>query len=166
MEVRPATLAEASALARVHVAAWRTAYAGVMPDAYLAGLDEARFTLGWESVLDDGTTFVGLSDEGVLDGFVTVGDAHDDGPATGELWALNVHPEAFGSGLGTLLHTAALARLAADGHESAYLWVARDNPRARRFYEREGWVADGGAKDDVFGGASVPEIRYVRSLRE
>jgi len=144
-----------------------------MPDAYLAGLDEARFSRGWESALDDssteddsnldGITLIGINDEGVVDGFVSIGDARDeDSMATGELRALNLHPEAFGSGLASLLHGAGLAALAAAGHRAALLWVARDNPRARHFYEREGWRADGGTKDDVFGGGTVAEVRYVR----
>ena len=29
--------------------------------------------------------------------------------------------------------------LVAAGYRSAVLWVLRDNPRARRFYERTGW---------------------------
>ena len=94
MEVRPATIADAPALARVHVAAWRAAYAGVMSDAYLAGLDEARFARGWESALGDGTTFVGISDGGRIDGFATAGAARDDdAPCTGQLWVLNLHPD-------------------------------------------------------------------------
>ena len=47
---------------------------------------------------------------------------------------------------------------------SAYLWVARDNPRARRFYEREGWMADQLEQTDRIGGADVVEVRYVRDL--
>ncbi len=145
MDVRPATLADAPALARVHIAAWRVAYAGTMPDAFLAGLDESRFARGWEDALSDGTTLVGLSEDGLVDGFATVGSARDaDPPASAQLWVLNVHPEAFGSGLATVLHSAALAHLVEQGHEAAYLWVASDNPRARRFYEREGWAPTAG----------------------
>jgi ribosomal protein S18 acetylase RimI-like enzyme len=141
-----------------------------MPDAYLAGLDEARFSRGWESALDGdatdvGMTLVGINDEGVVDGFVSIGDSGAENEfATGEVRALNLHPEAFGSGLASLLHGAALAALAAAGHRAALLWVAGDNPRARHFYEREGWHADGGTKDDVFGGDTVAEVRYVRDI--
>jgi ribosomal protein S18 acetylase RimI-like enzyme len=136
-----------------------------MPDAFLAGLDESRFARGWEDALADGTTLVGLNEDGLVDGFATVGGARDaDPPASGQLWVLNVHPEAFGSGLAVALHSAALARLVEEGNAAAYLWVARDNPRARRFYEREGWITDGGLQDETFGGVPVPELRYVRVL--
>jgi GNAT superfamily N-acetyltransferase len=166
MEVRLAGPADAPALARVHVGAWRAAYAGIMPDAFLTGLDEDRFARGWEAALAEGTSFVGIGDEGRVDGFATVGGARDDGaPFTAQLWVLNVHPVGFGTGLAQALHAAALEWLAARGHEDAYLWVARDNARARRFYEREGWVADGMVQQEQFGGVALPEVRYVRELR-
>ena len=33
--------------------------------------------------------------------------------------------------------------------------------RARRFYEREGWTADGGVKIEEFGGRPLREVRYT-----
>lgn len=35
-----------------------------------------------------------------------------------------------------------------------------DNPRARRFYEREGWHADGETKEDELVGVTVREVLY------
>ena len=40
--VRRARPDDASGIAAVHVAAWRSAYAGILEDGYLAGLSEAR----------------------------------------------------------------------------------------------------------------------------
>jgi GNAT superfamily N-acetyltransferase len=167
MHVRQATLADAAALAHVHIAAWRAAYVGVMPDAYLAELDESRFARGWERAIDEAvsTVLVGvLGDE--VRGFATFGDARDEDPvARGQLYAFNVHPIAFGSGLAIALHRAALDALGAAGHERAYLWVAEHNPRAHRFYEREGWALDDGTKTEDFGGAPLTEVRYTRATR-
>jgi ribosomal protein S18 acetylase RimI-like enzyme len=83
---------------------------------------------------------------------------------TGELWMLNADPAVFGTGAGLAVHDAALLRLAAGGHRRAVLWVVRDNPRARRFYEREGWRADGDEVVAEMGGAGVTELRYSRSV--
>ena len=47
MQVRNALPADAEAIAVVDVASWRAAYAGVMPAAYLAGLDVAQKAEGW-----------------------------------------------------------------------------------------------------------------------
>jgi putative acetyltransferase len=52
-----------------------------------------------------------------------------------------VRPEHWGTGVARCLHDAALAALA-DCPE-VKLWVLEENHRARRFYEREGWRANG-----------------------
>jgi hypothetical protein len=49
----------------------------------------------------------------------------------------------------------------AGGAPEAVLWVGRDNDRARRFYEREGWFAEGESRLSSLG---HPELRYRRRL--
>ena len=56
---------------------------------------------------------------------------------------LYVRPEAWGTGVAGELHDRAVAAIRAAGHERARLWVLEENVRARRFYERRGWVLDG-----------------------
>lgn len=51
---------------------------------------------------------------------------------------------------------AAVGHLAANGFRSVVLWVLAGNRRARRFYERHGWRADGGVGDY----AGAPKLRY------
>jgi GNAT superfamily N-acetyltransferase len=79
-----------------------------------------------------------------------------DPAATGELYALYVHPDAWGDGHGSVLHEAAVKHLAANGFGSAVLWVLAGNRRGRRFYERHGWRTDGGVGDY----AGAPKLRY------
>jgi RimJ/RimL family protein N-acetyltransferase len=59
---------------------------------------------------------------------------------------------------------AALAALRTSGFDSASLWVLEDNPRARRFYEREGWTWDGGRREEEFLGVPVSEVSYRIAL--
>jgi ribosomal protein S18 acetylase RimI-like enzyme len=90
------------------------------------------------------------------------GDAAAE-PGRGELAAINVHPAAWGTGAGTALLDAAERTLAQQGFPRAVLWVAAQNPRARRFYERQGWTHDGVDTVDEIGGP-VPTTRYSKSL--
>jgi ribosomal protein S18 acetylase RimI-like enzyme len=77
-----------------------------------------------------------------------------------------VRPQCFGRGIGSSLEQACVAALRAAGAERAILWVLRDNVRARGFYERRGWTADGAERDHSFGeDGSAPTVRYRRSLR-
>ena len=82
----------------------------------------------------------------------------------GEVWMINVLPAAWGCGVGSHLLAAAQARLAEEGFGEAVLWVLAANGRARRFYERHGWSADGEQKIETFGGRDVEELRYRRRL--
>ncbi len=143
-----------------------------LSDSYLAGLDPAGFGQRWEAALGDdtmgSTVMVVLGDDRVL-AMCAVGPlrgrTEPDDP-TGELWMLNADPSAFGTGAAVALHAAALQTLIEQGHRSAALWVVDRNPRARRFYEREGWAADGVERDEEFGGSPIHELRYVRDLRK
>jgi RimJ/RimL family protein N-acetyltransferase len=42
--------------------------------------------------------------------------------------------------------------------------VLESNARARRFYDRAGWTADGSAKQEEIAGSPVTEVRYRRPL--
>jgi ribosomal protein S18 acetylase RimI-like enzyme len=102
---------------------------------------------------------------GEVVGFVNVGAAREDDVAgLGELFAIYVHPDAWGRGAGQALMTEALARLRAEGFGEAILWVLQDNPRTRRFYELAGWRADGTSKDEEWLGTVIREVRYRITL--
>src|SRR5258708_12237316 len=61
--VRPAALDDAEAIARVHVASWRTTYRGLLPDDFLASLSEEAYTDRWRRVIGDGLSRVFVVDE-------------------------------------------------------------------------------------------------------
>jgi hypothetical protein len=44
------------------------------------------------------------------------------------------------------------------------LWVLAGNERAIRFYERNGWIADGATQTETLHGAEVNEVLYRRAL--
>lgn len=83
-----------------------------------------------------------------------------DGEEAVELRDLYVVPEAWGTGVAQALTSAAIDGVRGEARE-ARLWVGEENARARRFYEREGWVADGTSRDSPLGPV---ELRYRRSL--
>jgi ribosomal protein S18 acetylase RimI-like enzyme len=167
--VRPAVLPDAPAIAAVHVATWRDAYAGLLPDEFLAGLVVEDWAQRWRerlSVTVPGVFTLVFDSGGRVRGFVSAGpDRH--GHAGGEVFAIYVDPQRQGLGAGRRLLAAAVRSLAEAGFAEARLWVLADNQPARVFYESQGWRADGTEKlwtyDDT--GRSVREIRYVKELR-
>lgn len=159
--VRPAVPADAPAVAEVHVAGWQVGYRGLVDDAHLDALSVADRTGTWSQRLAEGAEVL-VADDGRVRGFATVGPARDDdaAPTAGEVYALYVHPDAWGRGIGGALLSAALDRLAADGHEGCVLWALEANARARGFYEHRGWVADGSVKVEDHRGLLLREVRY------
>lgn len=150
VELREARRGDELRVAELHVRSWQEAYSGLMPAEFLAGLDPrdraARYT--FES--EEGPTTVLALDEGeALLGFASFGRSRDeDLPDHGEVGALYVDPDRHRGGVGRLLMAEARRRLAADGYTDAFLWVLDGNDRAREFYEREGWVADGARREE------------------
>lgn len=168
--VRDAVLADAPELGRVHVVAWQGAYVGIMPDEYLANLDPADNTEAWAGAIErnpnptDGRRLV-VELDGQVVGLSLVWPARgEDEAGLGELIMINLVPEAWGTGAGTALLVADVDALRDLGFNEAILWVAEDNARARRFYEREGWTPDGASKTEHIGGAQLAELRYRRPL--
>jgi ribosomal protein S18 acetylase RimI-like enzyme len=160
VEIRRARPADAAAIAEVHVRTWQIAYEHVFGAERLAVLTVERRLPMWREILsnDDITAFV-AEDCSQIVGLATVGPSREEG-AEGELYAIYVEPDAWGTAAGSELMRAGLDVFRQDGYRSAILWVLGDNPRARRFYEREGWYDDGGRKHDEFLGHEVEEVRY------
>ena len=159
MTIRPARLEDARRLAEIHVETWRATYPGVMPQELLDGLSVDEREASWKECIPhpETTAFVAEVDGRVV-GFVNVGPSFTE-PGMGELYAIYVEPSAQRTGAGLALIDAGVAALSERWNE-AILWVATENPRARRFYERYGWIADGERIDTSFPGAAVPEVRY------
>lgn len=156
-EIRPATINDAEAFVSAYERAWDAAIAplvgsrleqlaplGARLEGYRASFE--RFSGDAGALLADrGGEVVGIA-------------THADG----ELRALYVVPEAWGTGAASALAAAALDAIRRSGHDVAFLWVGENNSRARRFYEREGWTTDGERRaDSTFG---LTELRYVRNV--
>jgi GNAT superfamily N-acetyltransferase len=142
----------------VHVRTWQVAYAHVFPSQRLAELSVERLAAQWR----EWPPLVAEVD-GTVVGFVTIGPSRDS-DASGELFAIYVDPDHWGTGVGRELMAAGERGLRKLGHLDAILWVLEDNPRARHFYERAGWHHDGTRRPIEFLGIEVPEVRYRKQL--
>lgn len=155
--------ADAAAIARVHVQGWREAYGTLLPERFYDDAALERRTRWWSGQLEDPsrphTIQVARSAEGEVIGFAVSGPSRtvegviplvDD-----EVYAIYVLADWYGGGAGQALLEAVV------GQRPAELWVARDNPRARAFYARNGFVPDGAEiVDDELDG--LVEVRLVR----
>ena len=169
--IRAARVADAAQIAVVHVRSWQGAYRGLLPQAYLDGLDPAQRVVRWERSLAEGNTGragVLVADAGgALLGFASYAPSRDtdaDPGRVGEIGAIYLLPRAWGNGVGRRLMGATLVCLAEAEFDEVTLWVLDSNVRARQFYAAGGWSADGAQKLDESRGFPITQVRYRRSL--
>lgn len=169
--IRTALDEDAEAIARVHVATWRSAYRGVLPDDFLASLSEAHYADRWRRVIGDGSSSVQVVDqtEGIV-GFASGGrERAGETGFEGELYAIYVLDSAQRQGHGRELVRAVAGALREMKLKDMIVWVLRDNAAARGFYERLGGVyvreqpitiGTATLEEVSYGWRSLDEIRY------
>ncbi|MBG6185490.1 GNAT superfamily N-acetyltransferase [Arthrobacter sp. CAN_A214] len=135
-----------------------------MTDERLDGMSVERAASNWQRNIADpakGTEHLVVVYDDFPVGFAIFGPAPDDSaPGTGQLYALNLHPDWWARGLGSTLFSASEQRLAALGYCRAFLWVAKGNERAISFYNKHGWFDDGGMMEDAHFDPPVIELRH------
>jgi ribosomal protein S18 acetylase RimI-like enzyme len=164
--VRPARPEDVDDIVEVSLAAWRDGYRGVVPRHLMPDPVALRARLA-ERVAESGPPIAVGEFDSAVRGWITFGPSRDVGAAAsvGEIWALNVHPDAWRRGVGRHLVTYALERLAQRSFSEVTLWTFRDTPRSRSFYEALGFRADGASqRRHASGGAT--EVRYRMPVRD
>jgi ribosomal protein S18 acetylase RimI-like enzyme len=164
MEIREATLTDASAIARIHVDSWRSTYRGLVSDDFLDNLRLEDRLARWEQLLSfqqSGTFgYVAEDAPGQVVGFAYGGPERTGHPDyKGELWALHIAGPYQRAGLGKRLTSRGAERLQDMDLNSILIWVLTYNHPARRFYDRLGgvYVTE---RLEAFAGGSIEEVAY------
>ena len=167
MTIRPASVADAEAIASLHAASWQIAYRGILRDDFLAGPVLANRRELWS------TRFLGLPPQ---DQIIVVDDCAGEirgfacaflnaDPDWGALLDnLHVAPNLKGKGLGRVLMSEIATRVL--GHNSGsrlHLWAYERNLGARRFYERLGGEITARVSEPAPDGSEVNALRYCWS---
>lgn len=151
MIVRNAVFEDMALAADIMVTSFRTAFAAFVSSETMdacTNLDKCRAML--ESIYQEGKIhFLMGGDQGFLCWQET-----EDGA---EIVAIHSLPESWGTGLGHVMLMEALKQI---GDCPVYLWAFKENARARRFYEKHGFLWDDGERVSEFDGAL--EVRYER----
>jgi GNAT superfamily N-acetyltransferase len=134
---RPIVASDAAAVAALHTTSWRSAYRGMLRDAYLDGDVAAERLRVWRERLAAPLVanygFIAEGETGPV-GFVFLLGGHD--AAWGTLVDnLHVVPDMKGRGIGRrLLEDAAVETLQRFPRQPVHLFVFEANTSARRFY--------------------------------
>ncbi len=169
--VRSAAPDDAQALAEIHVRAWQAGYRGLLPDSLLDSLSAAERLPRWqERLAGQRERTLAAELDGNVAGWLVIGPQRDrdlDPQRVAEIYAIYVHPDYWRHGCGAALMAQAREALDAQGFAEASLWVLRQNLRAIRFYEAQGFRPDGASKiEHNRDGVAFDEVRYRCALRQ
>jgi GNAT superfamily N-acetyltransferase len=154
--VRPATDADATAVAEIWHEGWPDGHLGHVPPALVEVRSEESFHERAAARIADTTVAVA---GGEVAGFVMVVDD--------EVEQVYVSRRHRGSGIAARLLTEGERQVRDSGHTCAWLAVVEGNVRARVFYERTGWVDDGPfvyTAHTEEGDMNVPCRRYIKRV--
>ena len=139
ISIRPARFGDEIEIARVHDAAWRDAYRGVIPGRELERMIMRRGPAWWRRAIAGGTRLIVLDFADRVAGYASYG--RNRMPSlnyAGEIFELYLAPEYQGGGLGRRMFEAARRDLAAHGYPTFVVWALAGNERALGFYHRLG----------------------------
>ncbi len=162
--LRRARFVDAAGIAAAHVATWRSAYPGVLPDKFLANLSAARLTFQYERSIRMGFAIHVAAQSNPADGpailgFSSARRCRGSALGEGEVETLYVLDDWQNQGIGGLLLRASARHLADLGCRSAFAWVLRDNP-ANFFYSRLGGKRIANSFTHV-GGEEISQTAYA-----
>lgn len=157
--IRPPVASDIEALAVLHVSTWRDTYSGLVPESFYSGDALETRRRMWSRSIDEDRAdrIVRLAEiDSAVVGFAAAGaPAAGDAPRSLQLFMLYLSKDHHGSGAGQALLDAVI------GEKPAFLWVAKENPRARAFYGKNRFIADGVEQVHPMAEGLI-EIRLIR----
>ena len=163
-EIRPARSDDTTEIARIHVEAWRDAYAALLPAEYLARLDSKIEAARWSRASRVESTLVADA-HGEVVGYAIIGPARKRRETpSGEVYALYVETDWREQGVGRALIEAAFDAFRYRELTKAVIWCLEGNFAGRGFYERCGGRRMSESRVEDVAGMPLPTIGYHWTL--
>jgi len=110
MEARKATIDDVQDISRIRALSWKSAYKGIVPQAYLDELKEDFWVPSFtDRIKNNVLTVQEVMDNGNAVGCISYGKSRDNNkPDWGEIVSLYLLPQYFGKGFGSKLIETAL----------------------------------------------------------
>ena len=163
MEIRQITENDEFAPIReIYERSWKYAYRDIIPMDYMNSVPKERWG---GNITRNGRTEIGAFEGGKIVGTASFGASRwEKFRDYGEIVTIYLLPEHIGRGAGSALMERCISELKEQGYRKVLLWVLEENARARRFYEKHGFVLTEEYMDDNIGGRDVREVMYVREI--
>jgi len=163
--IRRVSLEDAYDYTLVHIASWRDAYVGIIPDEYLDKMTadlEQRVERYKQMLAEPGDCefYCVMCDGDMIGRLVFNKNNSDEKPDAGEVNAIYLLADYWGKGYGRQMMDFAVAELRYEGCQDIIVWVLEENSRGRQFYENYGFKLDGAQKTLDLGKPLIC-LRYV-----
>lgn len=164
-KVRKALMGDAESLANIIVESWKAAYSSIIPEDEMAKfLDKERRKKQFERFIENGEIILIGIYNNVPCGLIFGSKDNDEQLSEcGSIYSIYFLKEYWGKGLATKLMDSFINILKGEGCKQVSLWVYEANIRARRFYEKCGFVFDGTKSHSHFSNKPI-ELRYIKGI--
>lgn len=160
INIRRAEYNDLKSLAAIQTLSWKSAFSDILSDSTLnkyTDLEKCVKILENAYNSGNGYMYIGsMNETPCAELFWCRGRELE---RSAEIVALHSIRESWGCGVGKAIMDKAMEDIFNNGFEKVYLWVFDQNKRARRFYEKYGFVSDGTRRISVFDRAV--EVRYI-----
>lgn len=161
--IRHAVPGDETALAEIQAEAWEAAFSGILPDEKLKShLDKQRIAQMYHYVLNETSAHGSLLLIDSQPHCMAFWDSYrgENHPDWAELICIHSRKGNWGRGYGSMMMEHILQEIKSAGFKQVGLWVFEQNIRARRFYEKHGFILTQERKNS-FG---ADEVLYLKSL--
>lgn len=163
--IRLATPQDALDMAEVIMRSWEEAYKDIIPRDFIIEMNATRPALYKRVITEDNQNSYVIECDGKIAGImkISVPQDSDVDDEYYELHYIYLHPEYYRKGIGTKALEFAFKKARAIKKRYMILWVLKDNINSIKFYEKQGFIADGVTKTVEYGKV-LGDIRMRKSL--
>ncbi|MFT9495252.1 GNAT family N-acetyltransferase [Anaerosolibacter sp.] len=166
--IRYATLVDSNILGEIHSESLQEAFKSIIPDHILnEEFCAERRAKGFTRELSEASPKTAIAFEGNESaGLISFGKSRYDNNDTPwiEIWRVYIIPKFWGNGLAKDLMEWAVKEVQEKNFTNIELWVFEENIRARKFYEKIGFIHDNNLQV-INVGNELKELRYIKSFR-
>ena len=154
---------DANTISNIYALSWKSEYKGIVPQKYLDELECNFWTASFQNWINNNILTTQLIYENELPvGCIAYGKSRDGSFADwGEIVSIYLLPGYFRKGYGKKLLQTALVDMKTNGYESCYLWVLKENFKARSFYESNGFICNNDEFICEIMKTQLVDVRYV-----
>lgn len=164
VEIRRTVSGDETILAKIQTASWRDAFCSILPAQVLEKhLDLPQTEQMYRRVLNDSRYhgfLLSINANPHCMAFWSTFRKENGFSRLAELVCIHSFKENWGNGYGSLMMEQVLSDIQSAGYDKVVLWVFEQNQRARRFYEKHGFILTEQSQNS-FG---ANEVLYLKTL--